>query len=144
MINSPTRSEFITGLRALADLLEAHDDLPLPYEGAAVPINWHFLSGPNQRANLAAFVRTVGGSFDKQTFDSYFGVTGSIEGLKVSGTAYRDVVCTRIVTGTREVTEQVPDPDALAAVPTTTVTRTEDVVDWVCEPLLADREQVTA
>jgi hypothetical protein len=46
------------------------------------------------------------------------------------------------VTGTREVTEQVPDPEALAAVPTTTVTRTEDVTEWVCRPLLADAREL--
>jgi hypothetical protein len=66
-----------------------------------------------------------------------------VHGLKVKVTTYRDAVCERVVTGTREVTREVRDPDALAAVPTTTVTETVEDVEWVCAPLTAP-EQVSA
>jgi hypothetical protein len=39
------------------------------------------------------------------------------------------------VTGTYEVTEEVPDPDA--DVPMVTVTRTVENVEWDCHPVLA-------
>jgi hypothetical protein len=45
------------------------------------------------------------------------------------------------VVGTREVTEEVPDPEALAAVPKVTVTRTVEDVRWECRPLLAEAQR---
>lgn len=51
--------------------------------------------------------------------------------------AGRGEVCERIVTGTREVTKEVPDPKALAEVPKVTVTETVEDVEWKCTPLLA-------
>lgn len=59
----------------------------------------------------------------------------------------RGEVCERVVVGTREVVEEVKDPEALAAVPTITQTRTEDIVKWKCRPILAESdkaEQVSA
>jgi heme-binding NEAT domain protein len=50
----------------------------------------------------------------------------------------REEICERIVTGTREVTVEVPDPEQLAAVPTVSVTKTVEDVEWICRPLLDD------
>jgi hypothetical protein len=47
-------------------------------------------------------------------------------------------VCERVVTGTRLETKEVPDPEALKAVPLVTVTETVEDVEWRCMPLLAD------
>lgn len=55
-------------------------------------------------------------------------------GITISHHTQRDEVCTRKVTGTRTV--QVPDP----AAPLVEVT--EDIVEWDCEPILADRPAV--
>lgn len=66
-------------------------------------------------------------------------------GLRIHVYAQREQVCQRVVTGTREVTETVPDPEALKAVPQVAVTKVVEDVDWICHPLLADdREQVKA
>ncbi len=48
----------------------------------------------------------------------------------------RAKVCERVVTGTREVTEEVPDPDA----PKVTVTRVVEDVEWRCSSILAAGE----
>ena len=112
---STDRAGYITGLRALADLLEAHDELPLPYND----IHWHFLSGRDDKADLARFARLIGGALTKNTYGddsspggAYFELRGRVHGLTVSASAYRNQVCTRVVTGTREVTKTVPAPDA--------------------------------
>lgn len=140
------RADYIAGLRALADLLEQHDELPLPYEGNTVPLTFHYLSSPDPKAGLATFARIIPGALTKTPWGGesdyiYFDLAGSIDGLKVNATAYRDAVCTRVVKGTREVTKVIPDP----AAPTVTVTETVVDVEWVCSPVLAAvREDVTA
>ena len=45
------------------------------------------------------------------------------------------------MTGVETVTEEVPDPDALAAVPTIIQTREVETVEWKCEPLMAARAE---
>ncbi|HET6291734.1 MAG TPA: hypothetical protein VFG33_00115, partial [Kribbella sp.] len=55
--------------------------------------------------------------------------------IEVHVGAYRDQVCERVVTGTREVTKTVPDPSVV--VPDVEVTETVEDVEWICGPLLA-------
>jgi hypothetical protein len=137
------RTEYIAGLRALADLLEQHATIPLPAQGVLVPMGIHYFT-EDAREGMAQFARVFPGSLDKKTREGggadYFDLVGTLHGVKVQATAFRDQVCTRVVKDVREVTEEVPDPDALAAVPTVTVTKTVEDVEWVCEPLLAPRE----
>ena len=135
------RTEYVAGLRALADLLERHPELQLP----ANEVHWHFLSGPNPKADLAQFARLIGGEIAKGTYGddsskygSYFELRGQLEGLNVSASAYRDSVCTRVVKGVREVTKTVPAP----GVPMVEVTETVEDVEWVCAPLLSRDEQM--
>lgn len=146
MTTAERRETYITGLRVLADLLEQHDDLPLPYDGSLTSIDWIETAhtAERQREIAQSFARIIPGTIRKEARDGYFDLDGSIAGLKVSLIVLRDAVCTRVVTDTREVTREIPDPEALAAVPTVTVTETQEVVEWVCEPLLADRQVVTA
>jgi len=145
MTTADTRADYIAGLRALADLLDKHEELPLPYHGRNSDLLW-IESGTDTLPVAQTFARTIPGSIDKRIReqDGAFDLLGQIHGLRVAMILNRDAVCTRVVTGTREVTEEIPDPAALAAVPKTTVTRTEEVAEWVCQPFLADREQVSA
>lgn len=126
------RAEFIAGLRKLADLLDERDDFPLPYEGTSAHLLF-FLHGDNQAERLADFVRLMDGKKDKVPSYDYFGVDGSLFGIKVSVNADRDAVCERVVVGTETV--EVPDPDALAAVPT--IVEERELVEWRCRPVLA-------
>lgn len=138
MTPTDTRSSYTAGLRALADLLDAHPQVPLPHYGTSgAPMAIFFLSGEDPKAALVAATRAFPGPKQKGVWDTYYDVQGSLHGLHYKLTAFRDAVCERIVTGTREVVEEVPDPEALAAVPKVTVTTTVEDVEWKCSPLLA-------
>lgn len=138
----PARVEYVAGLRALADLLESTPDLPLPTERE---ITWaahtfQIYEGREPRETVATLARLLPGRLYKNDpakggyAEQYFELTGKLYGLGLRVWAERSEVCRRVVTGTREVTETVPAPDA----PTIEVTRTVEDVEWVCEPLLAD------
>lgn len=138
------RASYIDGLRALADVLEGHPEVPLPHDGHADRgLCIMFLSGDDPRAALAAAARAIPCSWRKDASDAagdypaYFDMYGSLHGLKLHLTAYREAVCTRVVTGTedREV-EEVVTPAV-----TRTVTKPVEVVQWVCAPVLAPAAQ---
>lgn len=139
------RAAYTAGLRALADLLDTHPDLPLPYEGQCTAMSFHFLSG-DAKANLAAAVRAFPGRLDKNDpaesdYDRmYFTLTGRLHGLLVDFTSDRQAVCERVVVGTTEVVVEEPDPNAVAALPKVTRRQVVEQVEWRCHPLLADAE----
>lgn len=140
------RAEYIAGLRQLADLLEAHDELPLPFDGNHGAMNFMFLNDDDPRAAMAAAVRALpvplakndpakGGAEEK-----YFNLSGHLHGLRIELSAFRAEVCERVVVDRREVTEEVPDPEAVAAAPKVKQTRTVETVEWRCHPVLAGAE----
>lgn len=134
-----TRADYIAGLRKIADALEAHDDLVLPYPGSSEYAS-SFSVFTDTKAEAAAWALVLDGRAEKNvTEDGNYGfqLKGRVHGVHVLVYAKREEVCTRRVVGTREVVEEVADPEALAAVPTVQVTRTEDIVEWDCHPLLA-------
>ena len=55
----PKRAAYIDGLRQLADVLEAHAELPLPYEGSRTAMTFFFLFSEDPRAAMAAAVRAL-------------------------------------------------------------------------------------
>jgi hypothetical protein len=129
------RTAYIEGLRALADTLEQNPDLPLPSHGSTMAISWYSWDDAAQMAAIARalpcdWVKDVTGADEDY---AHFHLRGSVAGLNLKITSYRNTVCTRRVTGTREVTEEVPDPDA----PMVTVTTTVEDVEWDCHPVLA-------
>ena len=141
MNDSDKRAEYTKGLRALADLLDANPDLDLPWEGSHP--QYGTLSvitlADEGAAQIAAWAKALPGTKKKEVRDTHFYLKGSLHGLHMRVIANRDQVCRRVVTGTREVTEEVPDPEALASVPTVTVTKTVEDVEWVCEPILGEQ-----
>jgi hypothetical protein len=136
------RAEYTAGLRALADLLDARPDLKLPSDGGNqyTPITVVVTNSLSQRADLAAWARAIPGEKTKTADESgeYLSLRGRLRGLHVKVLALRDEVCERVVLATREVTEEVPDPEALAAIPKVAITRTVEDVEWRCTSLLAD------
>lgn len=137
------RTQYIAGLRELADLLERHDDLPLPDTGTGKynAIDWHLFGGDNQgdleaQKDLARrIVRVLPGRAEKWETGDLFRLHGHVSGLAWQVIVEREAVCERVVT-TREVTEMVPDPSV--SVPLVEVTKTVEDVAWDCGSLLAD------
>lgn len=130
-------------LRIAADFLAEHPDLPLPYvtttgdpAGCVVELNWFLTVGgadlAEQKSLAAQIVSTVDGTWTKipDTYREFF-FRQRREGLHLDVAVAREAVCERIVTGTELVT--VP---AVAAQPERTEER--EVVEWRCEPLLAE------
>ena len=141
MNDSEKRAEYTKGLRALADLLDANPDLQLPWEGSYPEYGTLSIIalGDDGAAQIAAWAKVLPGLKKKEVQNTYFYLKGSLHGLHLRVTVQRDQVCRRVVTGTREVTKEVRDPDALAKVPTVTVTETVEDVEWVCEPILSEQ-----
>ena len=133
------------GLRALADLIEAHPGLAVHMRYSLDRVLVCVTVAEDQKGALAAFLRAAPKRSRKNFEDGkWAAVDVDLGAVKLHVYADRDQVCERVVVGTREVTEEVPDPEALAAVPTMTQTRTEEIVEWQCRPLLADTTTVAA
>lgn len=140
----PERVKAIASLYELALLLEKHPELPVPFEldgSGHLSINFW---DADAKTKLLAAARAIPGLLKKRVWGgsstSYYTLDGQVGTIGLQLTAYRDAVCERVVTGTREVTKTIPDP--MVTVPTVEVTETVEDVEWVCGPLL--REQVTS
>ena len=133
------RAAYTAGLRALADLLDAHPDLPRPVNGDLIPMTLGFYT-PDARERMAAAVRLFPGTKMKRADDDYFRIDIALHGLSVQLAALRHDVCERVVVGTTTVEVEEPDPDAVAALPKVTRTEVVEQVEWRCHPLLADAE----
>jgi hypothetical protein len=139
------RQAYIDGLHQIADFLAEHPEVPLPALGSYVSGSYEptiqvftqceLSDGRDQRTMLADIARAMG-SAEKSTRHE-FAVWRRFAGIVFAAYAQRDEVCERVVVGEREVEVEVPDPVALAAVPTVTVTKVVEDVEWVCTPLLA-------
>lgn len=146
MTDTNDRQGFIDGLRQIADFLEAHPDVELPHLNSVITgkfentLNIYIVDG-DQKARLATIARAMGRA-EKLMDAGDVRVIRRFAGIALVAQASRSEVCERVVTDTREVVEEVPDPEALAAataaVPRIPVIRIEETVEWRCTPLLAD------
>jgi len=141
---SDDRAEYVRGLRALADVLEQHPEVPLPYQGSS-PFYGRlsfsdFLTSEDPRADMAAARRALGVSMEKVDRGEYFDLHGNLHGLYFTLVAFRKDVCERVVTGTREVVVEEPDPVALAALPRVKRVEVVEDVEWQCHPILASEQ----
>ncbi len=136
-----TRTAYTDGLRAVADWLDQHPEVPLPYLGAVIagdvrPVLPIFLvNDATARADLAVITRAMGkASKSVNVAGDRFQVYRGFEGLIVMAQAPREQVCTRVVTGTedREVEETV------TPAVTRKIVKAVEIVEWTCEPLLAE------
>lgn len=137
-MSAEDRAWYVAGLRQLADLLERHEDLPLPTHGG---ISWLLFGTDDERQVAAQVIRGIGGEWAKQTYagkgpETLLAFQRSLAGLRLDVTVHRAAVCERVVVGTHTVTKQVPDP--AVAVPMVEVTEEIEQVEWRCSPLLAD------
>lgn len=139
------RSAYTAGLRQLANILDAHPEVPLPYEGSgrmlSQRISFMFYGSDDHRTAMAEARRALGVPVEKDdSVNGYFKLTGSLCGLYFELSTSRESVCERIVVGTREVETEEPDPAAVATLPKVKRTVTVEDVEWRCAPLLATDE----
>lgn len=149
--DQPAADDIAAALNQIAAVLKSNPDLVqhvrhTPLLNVNIPIS----TAADQRAAIAAMTRAAllhGATAKKQPYgtgDTLFGAKLTFGPISLHVYGDRDQVCERVVVGTREVTEEVPDPEALAAVPKVTVTRTVEDVRWECRPLLADSQDGTS
>lgn len=130
------------GLRQLADMIEANPGLAPMLKFALGNITDFVTREEGQRAKLAALARAgtrSGATVSKVTNgveDRMFGVRVAFGPVVVEVCGDRAEVCERVVVGTREVTKEVPDPEALKSVPKVSVTEVVEDVEWHCGSLL--------
>jgi hypothetical protein len=134
------RERYIDGLRVLASVLETHPKIRIPHQGsgelAAMTLGFW---GDDARERLAEAARAFPCAWRKNVRDSeasgaaYFDLHGQLGSLHVTLTAYRDSVCRRVSTGTkdREV-EEVVTPAV-----TRKVVKPVETFEWECAPVLA-------
>jgi hypothetical protein len=136
------RAAYIAGLRQIADFLAAHPEVKLPHLGGD-EMNI-FLHGAEQRDKFTAIARAMGRA-EKSVWEfneqQRMEIKRKFAGLTLVASIEREAVCERIVTGTAEVTTEVPDPELLAAVPKVQRTEIVETVEWRCTPLLAESTQ---
>ena len=132
-------AEFLASNPDIADRAYVYSDRALVYlQPGDDTVSW-----------LAEYTRRgmrAGARVAKEYTDDYGKVLLHFGPVYLQAYTNRDEVCERVVVGTREVVEEVKDPEALAAVPTITQKRTEEIVEWQCRPLLAGEQdgQVSA
>jgi len=127
-----TASEYSAGLRDFADWVDANAEF-LEEETFALSATVFFRLYAMNAEEFAKSVRAIGKG-TKSADDKWMNVQRHFGGVTVEAFTDRDTVCRKVVTGTREVTREMPDP----AAPVVTVTETVEDYEWVCdEPLLA-------
>lgn len=132
------------GLRALATLIEQNPELAEHFRHTIGIINVPVNSVDEPVPLIAAFTRAamaLGARVEKEYGEHWGGVNLTWGPVGIHVYAARDKVCERVVTGTETVIKNVPDPEALAAVPTVEVTEEVETVEWVCRPLLATESE---
>jgi len=110
------RTSEIAGLRELADFLEVHPNVPMPYVST---VNAYV----RDREALQRVVREVG-SVEKGADDNYMYVRRQFSGVSYEINIRRELVCAKRVVGTRTVPEH-----------------TEEIVEWDCGSILGETEQ---
>lgn len=133
--DTPDRDSFIRGLRELAEFLEQRPEMPV----VVWPEKLTLLSSVAGAA-LIRCARQMGYA-DKVVSDGYFELHRRFGDGSVTFQLYapREEVCERVVTGTREVVSEVPDPVMVAAVPKVRRVEVVEDVEWRCpDSLLSD------
>lgn len=130
-------------LRALAERVEAGtltapDEVEM-WSGPKPLLGW-FPVGDDAIDQARTIRRTVGGTWAKQVTETQLWLTYEDDLFRYRISVSRGIACRKVVTGTTTVTETIPDPEALAAVPQIEVTREVETFTWDCTPVLAPGE----
>lgn len=111
------RQSKIAGMREMLNFLEANENVELPYFGV--------FTGFPLEDQVKAMARAMKPAA-KEYSSYYFSLRKKFEGgITLDMSWARDNVCERIVTGTREVAEEVIPERVIEA-------HTEEIVEWAC------------
>jgi len=113
--------EYARGLRQLADWIEAHPEIDVPTTSIDV-------YGAADTKESAAHIMRALGRCDKEFQDTLFNLRRSFGPVVYRFVFTREAVCEKKVVGYRDVPEKY------------TSAHTEEIVEWQCVPVLADRE----
>jgi hypothetical protein len=142
------RHTTITAIRAVLDRLANDPDIDMPYSiediGHGKPTFKWLPTGDSEVTEAARIRRALGGRWDKGVGDQLMTLRSEDQHARYQIVVWRTSACTRVVTGTKTITETVPDPDALAAVPLVEVTREVEECRWDCTPILATEQAAAA
>lgn len=135
---------YAQGLREFADWVEANEELIAWELGRADEDKpFHFNLYATNRGDFLRYVKAAGRGA-KEVDGTWFHIVREFGPVKLDVFCTRDLVCERVVKGTREVTKTIRDPEALEAVPLVEVTETVEDVEWVCPPALLAVEEEAA
>lgn len=136
-------SDYTEALSLAAQILDDHPDLPSPcvwgYSSSqTVELEWqiHRDDHAEQKATARKIARAVGGKWDKNAYTDTFYLEQKRGALTLRIVAAREAVCERVVVGTETVTIPATEAQVIDAQPSRTEER--EVVEWRCEPLLAE------
>lgn len=136
MMEYKDQRELVEGLRAMADFIEEHPELPIGepeikldtwlFDDSKWDVDHLRTDSRTAKEKLQAAARALGIA-QKNYIGDYFCVTKKFgEFVSMEFTVSRETVCKRVVTGTR-IVPAVSRPE-----------RTEEVVEWICDdPILA-------
>jgi hypothetical protein len=132
------RAEYIEGLRMLAEVLDKHTGIPLPFTGRhSNRMTIRFGGTPEDVAAMAAAAKAFPCSWVKHysgggEHTDWLDLHGQLAGVGIELYAPRDAVCVRVVVGTedREV-DEVVTPAVVKK-----VTKPVEIVRWECGSIL--------
>ena len=134
------RTELASNLREFADFLDNHgQDIPDVTVDVSSRV-WSWTSAGDVPTAIALALRAGMKGADevtKEYSDNYFRLYLSFGGLQYRVLCDRDEVCERTVVGTETVMESVPPEGEW-----TEQAVEKDIVEWVCNPLLAAAKDV--
>ena len=127
------RQAAIAAHRHVANLMETHADLPMPFVSTTGMVWWTLYAWDcpgGVPATVALIRRTIGGKWDKREQNNYGSdqMVFSRPGYEIK--VEREAVCVRRVVGTETVTKPaVSLPERI---------ETREIVEWDCSPVLAE------
>ena len=127
-----THGEYTNSLRQVADFYDQHPEVPLP---ADMRLQFFGAHTPEKLAVIARAFGQAEKEHDKE--HNLFYLRRQFGVIAVEAITSLSNVCRRVVTGTREIPEQIIPARSEEIIPA----HTEEIVDWDCGSVLAGREE---
>ena len=123
-------SKYVSGLRAVADFLEAHPELGTPLD-VQFPIFFHGKDA--EVRSHAAMAAHVFGRTDKEDFGGYLQLVANISGFKFEMWYPRNALCRQVLVRTDYISEKVIPASPERVIPAQEI----PIYEWRCDPILA-------